>query len=604
MKVFDYLTFGFFVFLTFVLPTVGYSQNHSWEAATSLFTPRDQFTGGVINGNIYVFGGNGLPDGRNLKSTEVFDPETQIWTYLADNENNNGQGVEELSGAVVDGKLYVFGAYGGGDPYGVFNFVEQYDPITDTWTSKAQKPTTVSAAPAVIYDGEIYLFGGYSNDNGVDINYKVVEAYNPSTNAWRFVTTMPRTISNMAVAVVGTKVYLIGGYDHETNSVISDVIAYDFDADEWITSGLGSLQTPRGFMYSSSAPIMGGKIFLVGGWTVTSGSWTNITEGDVAPTDNVLIYDPLTHIFTSGPSLPQPTDDHLTVLLNDTIYVIGGKPVYEEYATTRAVWKLGVSDTGNMITSDLWIKAVINTVEKGPIDAVWKKGGEDVTSRGDRVIWGHFYASPSDVTWGSQNNPDLFVKIWFDVSGRVDVNYFHVSVPEIEVYSDYPYDGSPDEQGTTTMDRRYIRQYYENGQSNSDENYEDGNPPAGYWPTGNPSGYSTINDLRIGNIINTVEKGPINAVWRLGGQDTTLRGDQVVWGHFYASPSDVTWGSSNNPDLFMKIWFDVSGRVDVNFFHVSVPDIEGYSDLPSEGAYDQKGTTIMDNRYIRHEYWR
>jgi hypothetical protein len=260
--------------------------------------------------------------------------------------------------------------------------------------------------------------------------------------------------------------------------------------------------------------------------------------------------------------------------------------------------------TGYLVTSDLWIRAVINTVEKGPVDAIWQKGGEDTTSRGDRVIWGHFYASPNDVTWGSQNNPDLFVKIWFDVSGRVDVNYFHVSVPDIEVYSDYPYDGTADEQGTTTMDRRYIRQYYENGQSHSEENYEDGNPPAGYLPTGNPFGYSIINDLRIGTLINTVEKGPIDAVWRSGGQDTTSRGDQVVWGHFYASPSDVTWGSENNPDLFVKIWFDVSGRVDVNFFHVSVPDIEVYSDLPSDGTYDQKGTTIMDNRYIRHEYCR
>ena len=257
---------------------------------------------------------------------------------------------------------------------------------------------------------------------------------------------------------------------------------------------------------------------------------------------------------------------------------------------------------GNLVTSDLWIKAVINTEEKGPIEAVWQKGGEDTTSRGDRVIWGHFYASPSDVTWGSENNPDLFVKIWFDVSGRVDVNFFHVSVPDIEVYSDYPYDGMPDEHGITTMSRRYIRQYYENGQSHSDENYEDGNPPAGYSPAGNPFGYSTINDLMIGSIINTVEKGPIDAVWRLGGQDTTSRGDQVVWGHFYASPTDVTWGSENNPDLFVKIWFDVSGRVDVNYFHVSVPDIEVYSDLPDEGAYDQQGTTIMDNRYIRHEY--
>ena len=257
---------------------------------------------------------------------------------------------------------------------------------------------------------------------------------------------------------------------------------------------------------------------------------------------------------------------------------------------------------GYLVTPDLWIKAVINTVEKGPIEAVWQKGGEDTTSRGDRVIWGHFYASPSDVTWGSENNPDLFVKIWFDVSGRIDVNFFHVSVPDIVVYSDYPYDGTPDEQGTTTMSRRYIRQYYEGGQSHSEENYEDGNPPSGYSPTGNPSGYSTINALRIGSIINTVEIGPIEAVWRFGGQDTTARGDQVVWGHFYADPSDVTWGSENNPDLFVKIWFDVSGRVDVNFFHVSVPDIEVYSDLPDDSTYDRKGTTIMDNRYIRHEY--
>ena len=260
--------------------------------------------------------------------------------------------------------------------------------------------------------------------------------------------------------------------------------------------------------------------------------------------------------------------------------------------------------SGYLVTDDLWIGAIINSEEKGPIEAVWQKGGEDTTSRGDRVIWGYFYASPSDVTWGSENNPDLFVKIWFDVSGRVDVNYFHVSVPDIVVYSDYPYDDTPDEQGTTTMSMRYIRQYYENGQSYSEENYEDGNPPSGYSPSGNPLGYSIINDLRIGSMINTVEKGPIDALWRFGGQDTTDRGDQVVWGHFYANPSDVTWGSENNPDLFVKIWFDVSGRVDVNYFHVSVPDIEVYSDLPDDGTYDQKGTTIMDNRYIRHEYWR
>ena len=115
---------------------------------------------------------------------------------------------------------------------------------------------------------------------------------------------------------------------------------------------------------------------------------------------------------------------------------------------------------GYLVTSDLWIRAVINTVEKGPVDAVFYNGGKKTTSRGDTVIWGYFYASPDDVSWGDQGNPDLYVKIWFDVSGRIDVNYFHVSVPDIEVYSDYPYDGTWDQHGTTTMDYRYIRHEY------------------------------------------------------------------------------------------------------------------------------------------------
>lgn len=270
------------------------------------------------------------------------------------------------------------------------------------------------------------------------------------------------------------------------------------------------------------------------------------------------------------------------------------------YAAPLTVFAL--DPVGESITSTLWIGAVINTEEKGLVEAVWKKGGEDATTRGDRVIWGHFSASPSDVTWGSENNPDLYVKIWFDVSGRVDVNFFHVSVPDIVVYSDYPYDGTIDEQGTTTMETRYIRQYYEGGQSHSDENIEDGLPSSGSLPLEEPVGQAATSALRTGAIINTVEKGPVEAIWRLGGQDMTERGDHVIWGFYYASPDDVDWGTENNPDLFFKIWFDVSGRIDVNYFHVSVPDIDIFSDYPSSGAYEQMGKAVMASRYVRHEY--
>ncbi len=118
-------------------------------------------------------------------------------------------------------------------------------------------------------------------------------------------------------------------------------------------------------------------------------------------------------------------------------------------------------DGGWLVTSDLWIRAVIETAEKGPVNAVFYKSSENTTGRGDTVISGHFYASPYDVSWGDSGNPDLYVKIWFDISGRIDVNFFHVSVPDIEVYSAYPYDGSYDNRDKATMDNRYVRHEFQ-----------------------------------------------------------------------------------------------------------------------------------------------
>lgn len=258
------------------------------------------------------------------------------------------------------------------------------------------------------------------------------------------------------------------------------------------------------------------------------------------------------------------------------------------------------------IDNNLHIRAVIETVEKGGIEAVWSKGGEANTARGDKVIWGHFYASPADVSWGNPNNPELFVKIWFDISGRIDVNYFHVSVPRIQVHTSFSDNTSaPDQSGTTDMSRRYIRHFKNpDGLSFSEENFEDGVSPALDILAPDPSGFHMINNLKIGTQINTVEAGFLEGIWQLGGSSKTARGDEVVWGHFSANSGTVAWGNPDNPELFVKIWFDVSGRIDVNYFHVSVPDIGVFSDSQNDGNYDQRGVTILRDRYTRHEFHR
>jgi N-acetylneuraminic acid mutarotase len=356
----------------------------TWEEETPLITNRDGFAGGVINGKIYAFGGNGDPGARNLKSTEMFTPGTGSWVYKADNEHNNGRGVEELTATVVNGKLYVFGAWGGGSPYGVFNFVEEYDPATDTWTSKAPMPTTRAAATAVCYNGEIYLFGGYySNILGEKVRYDVVEAYNPVTDTWRFVTNMPKVIELPAIAIVGHRVYVTGGYSYDEDRMLNDVMVYDFQTGEWITTGFTPLPTPRAFPCSSAAPVVNGKIYLIGGIMGTSAShWT---------TDEVEIYDTATNTWSTGPPIPQSTACHLAVFLNDTIYVIGGVTAFgstdsEDDERTGAVWKLKlpISTIFSDLAEDHWANSYIEAIYSHGITTGYGDGTygpEDPVSR-------------------------------------------------------------------------------------------------------------------------------------------------------------------------------------------------------------------------------
>ena len=301
-----------------------------WVAEAPMNMARDQFAGGVIDGRIYVFGGNGNPNGINLKSTERYDPATMRWSRIANNEHNDGRGVEELTAAVVNNKLYVFGGWGGIAPdgyNGVFNFNEMYDPATNGWTTLAQRPTTVAAAPTTVYNNEIYLFGGYfDSDNpsqGHD-DYDVVECYDPNTDTWRFVTNMPKVLGNFGIATIGAKVYLFGGVDWSEPSAPQfhdKVITYDFQTDLWAT--IGNTPTPTGTLYgySVAAPVVDGKVYLVGR--------AEVSGMEMVYSRIVDIYDPTTNTWDEGTPLPLPLGDHVTLAGGGKIYVLGGDHDYD-----------------------------------------------------------------------------------------------------------------------------------------------------------------------------------------------------------------------------------------------------------------------------------
>src|SRR5439155_601932 len=87
------------------------------------------------------------------------------------------------------------------------NVVEEYDPASNTWTTKAPMPTARCGLAAAAVGGKIYAIGG-GNDNG---NLNVVEEYDPASNTWTTKAPMPTARFALPAAAVGGKIYAIGG---------------------------------------------------------------------------------------------------------------------------------------------------------------------------------------------------------------------------------------------------------------------------------------------------------------------------------------------------------------------------------------------------------
>lgn len=116
-------------------------------------------------------------------------------------------------------------------------------------------------------------------------------------------------------------------------------------------------------------------------------------------------------------------------------------------------------DIGYNITSELWAKAVLEPAT-GPVTLVWKQVGADITPGGDTVISGYFYADPADFAYGSQYNPEVFVKIYIAANGWCNMAFNHVTVDNVTVYSAHNYTGTANQAGTVALTNRLAEHEY------------------------------------------------------------------------------------------------------------------------------------------------
>lgn len=281
-----------------------------WRTAAPAPTKRTEVAAAALFEKIYVVGGFEKPSLGNVvnlaitPALEEYDPSTDRWTSKAPLP----VGLHHVGIGVTGGRLYVIGGYkqSGLSVWQSVATVYAYDPATDTWVERAPMPTARGALSVTAHEGKLYAIGGYDGK----ANSAAVEVYDPVRNAWTSRAPLPTPRDHLAAATQSGKVYAIGGRvngDYRRNLSITEV--YDPVTDRWTRAA--DLPTARSGITASE---VGGKIYVFGG------------EGADGTFRDNEAYDPARDAWQT--MAPMPTGRHGlgSAVVQGRIHVISGGP--------------------------------------------------------------------------------------------------------------------------------------------------------------------------------------------------------------------------------------------------------------------------------------
>lgn len=271
-------------------PAFADPEQYWFTGLTPMPTARGGLGCAAVDGKIYAIGG-GHPDPVILNTLEVHDSGTDTWDTT---KTDMPTARANVAVSAVNGKIYVIGgSKGGSGIWEGLSTVEEYDPQTDTWTLKMDKPTPGWCIKTCVLDGKIWATGGNIKYPNIS---DALEVYDPVTDSWDTTKArLPMPMYSHSTSVVDGKIYLFGGWDNcAFGPMYQTVWVYDPDTDVW--TPIGDMPFAIGEL---STVALGRKICLIGG-TSTLHPFTSI--------DNVYEYDPyatssVEDSFASPPSV-------------------------------------------------------------------------------------------------------------------------------------------------------------------------------------------------------------------------------------------------------------------------------------------------------------
>ncbi|MCP3917961.1 MAG: hypothetical protein GY711_20635 [bacterium] len=195
---------------------------NSWTMGAPMSWSGGSCSSAVIGDRIYVSGG--IVGANTVSNFAAYEPATDTWFPLAPMPT----GVNHAASGTDGSRFFVFGGRGGGNfPQPGFNTVQVYNPATNTWDSSDMPASTLAPMPlgrggtgkAVFYFGNFLVIGGESSTQVFD----EVQVYDPVANTWSEDAPMPTARHGMFPVEFESRVIVAGGGTNAGASM-SDVV--------------------------------------------------------------------------------------------------------------------------------------------------------------------------------------------------------------------------------------------------------------------------------------------------------------------------------------------------------------------------------------------
>ncbi len=226
-----------------------------------------------INGKGYLY------TGEATNNFFEYDPVANTWISKA---SFPGAARNGASGFAIDSLGYV----GLGKPVSgpfIFNDFYKYSPATNSWITVANYPDSVYGAFSFNIASLGYIAGGNMDQPA---RTRRARSYNPVTDTWSLIDSLPSVLSDGFAEVVGNKAYC--GLGFVTSSLRKDsILEYDPALNSWslkapytLTSAsythLHSFVTGNKIYVADPRAIAGGKNGTMGVFDPASNTWSSI----------------------------------------------------------------------------------------------------------------------------------------------------------------------------------------------------------------------------------------------------------------------------------------------------------------------------------------